>query len=176
MPGHEIAELMAVDTGWRLAGTALFAHEGRPCRLEYVVECDAEWRTRCARIRGALGRTSVRLDLARNDQGHWSANGAAQPAVHGCMDVDLGFSPSTNLLPIRRSRLAIGSQARVRAAWVRFPELTLEELDQEYSRLSATRYRYESGGGTFARELIVNATGFVLEYPDFWRVEADTEG
>jgi hypothetical protein len=96
------------------------------------------------------------------------------PLLQGCVDVDLGFSPSTNLLPIRRLNLAIGSRASVRAAWVRFPELTLEVLEQAYTRVGESTYLYESAGGTFRRELSVNALGFVLEYPDFWRAEAAT--
>jgi hypothetical protein len=96
------------------------------------------------------------------------------PALQGCTDVDLGFSPSTNLLPVRRLGLAIGARAPVRAAWVRFPELTLEVLEQAYTRVSATTYLYESAGGAFRRELTVNSAGFVLEYPDFWRAEAVT--
>jgi hypothetical protein len=96
--------------------------------------------------------------------------------VQGCLDVDLGFSPSTNLLPIRRLKLEIGARADVRAAWVRFPELTLELLEQSYTRLTEHTYLYESAGGEFKRELTVNADGFVVEYPGLWRDESTAEG
>jgi hypothetical protein len=94
--------------------------------------------------------------------------------LQGCVDVDLGFSPVTSLLPIRRLNLALGSRAQVRAAWVRFPELTLEVLEQAYTRVGGATYLYESAGGAFQRELSVNAVGFVVEYPDYWRAEATT--
>jgi hypothetical protein len=42
-PGHEIATLETVDGGWHLSGTAVFAHERRPCRLEYLVIVDSTW-------------------------------------------------------------------------------------------------------------------------------------
>lgn len=172
MPGHEVAELTALATGWRLSGVAVLAHEGRPCRMEYDIECDATWCTRRATIRGHVGGVPAHLDLARDDDGAWTADGAPAPTLLGCIDVDLGFSPSTNLLPIRRLELAIGDHSAVRAAWVRFPDLDLAVLEQVYTRLGAASYRYESAGGTFRRELSVNADGFVLEYPDFWRAEA----
>jgi hypothetical protein len=92
-----------------------------------------------------------------------------QPMVQGCIDVDLGFSPSTNLLPIRRLKLAMGARANVRAAWVRFPELTLEVLEQTYTRMAELTYLYESAGGEFKRELTVNSDGFVVDYPGLWR-------
>ena len=88
------------------------------------------------------------------------------------IDLDLNFSPSTNLLPIRRLGLVVGQEAAVQAAWLRFPSFTLEPLAQRYRRLDATTYRYESAGGEFVTELRVNAAGFVTRYPAYWDAEA----
>jgi hypothetical protein len=68
-------------------------------------------------------------------------------------------------------RLTVGAQASVRAAWLRLPALTLESLDQRYERLSESRYRYESGGGSFVGVLETNAVGFVTRYPGLWQLE-----
>ena len=89
-------------------------------------------------------------------------NGEHVPPVEGCIDVDLNFSPSTNLLPIRRLNLGIGDEATVRAAWLRFPTFTLEPLDQSYSRIAENRYQYKSA--SFTAEITVNEAGLVLEY------------
>jgi len=101
-------------------------------------------------------------------------NGKECPEVAGCIDLDLNFSPSTNLLPIRRLNLAVGQEAVVRAAWLRFPGFTLEPLEQLYRRVDATTYRYESAGGRFVANLQVNAEGFVTYYPKFWQAESGT--
>lgn len=172
LPGSEVAEVRAEGAGWMLSGVVLVAHAGRPCCLDYRIECDAAWRTRMARIRGQLGAEPVSVDLFRSDHGSWAVNGAVAPALYGCIDVDLGFSPSTNLLPIRRLNLGIGEEAAVRAAWVRFPELTVEVLEQTYTRTSEGTYAYESAGRSFRRELTVNDAGFVVEYPGLWRAAA----
>ncbi len=58
--------------------------------------------------------------LSRDKDLAWTANDVVQPALQGCTDIDMGFSPSTNLLPIRRLNLVIGASAPDRAAWVRF--------------------------------------------------------
>ncbi|HET9775842.1 MAG TPA: putative glycolipid-binding domain-containing protein, partial [Gemmatimonadaceae bacterium] len=92
----------------------------------------------------------------------------------GCEDIDLGFSPATNLLPIRRLALKVGDTAKVRAAWLRYPEITLEVLEQTYTRTAEDVYRYESGGGKFRRDLKVDERGMVLEYPDLWYAETHT--
>jgi len=172
MPGHEVAELTATTAGFRLSGVAAFAYENMPCRMEYVIRCDALWRTKSLHLQGHVGATLASLDLARSTDDSWVANDTPMPHLLGCVDVDLGFSPSTNLLPIRRLRLAVGASAPVRAAWVRFPELKLEVLEQTYTHTSELAYAYESAGGKFRRDLSINASGFVVDYPDYWAAEA----
>jgi uncharacterized protein len=170
--GHEAACLLPVQQGWLLAGSAVFTNNGSPAQLQYEVICDARWRTLSAAVTGWVGEERVEVGLEAGERHAWSMNGQPCPAVSGCSDIDLNFSPSTNLLPIRRLDLPIGGEAEVRAAWLRFPELTLEPLVQRYRRTGRTSYRYESDGGRFFRELRVNEIGFVTEYPGFWVAES----
>ena len=136
LPGHESARL----TGTTLHGAAVMLHASKACRLDYEIVCDDAWRTRSARVSGWIGEGIVHVRIA-NDDGVWTMNGESIPAVAGCIDIDLNFSPATNLLPIRRLNLAIGDEAEVRAAWLRFPSLALEPLVQTYTRLADNRYR-----------------------------------
>jgi hypothetical protein len=144
---------------------------GAPCRVRYLIECDAEWRTLSCVLTGQIGNKAVEVSIKRDGE-NWTANGVEIPDVAGCQDIDLGFSPATNLLPIRRLGLKVGQSASVRAAWVHFPELTVQLLEQKYTRVADDKYRYESAGGTFRRELKVDGDGFVLEYPDLWYAES----
>lgn len=172
-PGHESARLFGKDSHWHLEGTAVFGHERQPCRLDYLVICDARWQTLSGKVAGWVGRETVDVDLAVDSDRRWRLNGTECPEVAGCVDLDLNFSPSTNLLPIRRLNLAIGQGADVRAAWLRFPSFTLEPLEQSYRRIDVATYRYESAGGRFVAELQVNDSGFVTRYPDVWQVEEE---
>jgi uncharacterized protein len=171
-PGHEAARLSRKGEDWSLAGTAVFLHEGEPCRVDYAILCDSDWRTSEAVVEGWVGREAVQIEIAATPSGRWRMNGVERPEVEGSLDLDLNFSPSTNLLPIRRLDLAVGGEARVRAAWLRFPSFGLEPLEQSYRRVAESTYRYESAGGRFVAELEVNAAGFVTLYPEFCRVEA----
>lgn len=173
-PGHESARVERAGDGWRLRGTAAFAHEGQPCCLSYDIACDSGWRTLAARVGGWVGATSIDIDIRVDaDARTWRMNGEEMPRVAGCVDVDLNFSPSTNLLPIRRLGLQIGEESTVRAAWLRFPSFALEPLQQTYTRIGEDGYRYESGGGAFVRDLRVNAAGLPTRYPDFWETDAE---
>lgn len=171
-PGHEACRLFSQDSRWHLEGTSVFSHEQQPCRLDYQILCDAAWRTLAAKVAGWLGNASVDIQIRANANGHWWLNEIEQPQVRGCLDIDLNFSPSTNLLPIRRLSLEIGKTAEVRAAWLRFSSFQLEPLPQQYRRLDETTYRYESAGGQFVAELKVDRSGFVVDYPGLWKAEA----
>lgn len=172
LPGHEACSLFSVDSGWHLAGSAVFSFEQQPCRLDYLVMCDSRWHTRSGKIIGWLGITPVDLEITVDGEDHWQLNGIDRPEVAGCLDLDLNFSPSTNLLPIRRLNLDLGDEAEVTAAWLRFPGFELEPLHQKYRRLDEVTYRYESAGGQFSADLQVNSAGFVTDYPEIWQAEA----
>src|SRR5215831_13717136 len=152
-PGHEACRLFSQNAQWHLEGTAVFSHDHQPCRLSYLVVCEETWNTLRARILGWVGDTSVDIDLVVDPKHRWRLNSIEQPTVAGCIDLDLNFSPSTNLLPIRRLNLAVGQKASVRAAWLRFPSFSLEPLDQLYRRTAASTYRYESAGGQYIADL-----------------------
>jgi len=168
-PGHEAARLLVGAAGRQLEGSAVFAHAGAPCRLDYQITCDAGWQTRHVVVQGWVGERTVRQEIVVDAQQRWWVNGDAAPAVAGCSDIDLNFSPVTNTLPIRRAQLAIGAEFAVTAAWLRFPSFVLEPLDQVYQRRAEHHYHYTSGGGSFVAELTVNAAGLVVDYPQLWR-------
>ena len=173
-PGHESCSLFTRDREWHLQGTAVFSHEQKPCQLSYHILCDEAWRTLSTKVDGWLGNTWIDIQI-KTDKGGWWLNDVDQPDVTGCTDIDLNFSPSTNLLPIRRLGLAVRESADVNAAWLRFPSFKLERLPQQYRRLDETTYRYESAGGKFVAELKVGSSGFVIDYPSLWQAEAFSE-
>ncbi len=171
-PGHESCRLSRRGPRVQLAGTAVFAYEGRPCRMDYTVRCDAAWRTVSARVSGWVGTAPVEIDITVDAAQRWRLNGADCPDVAGCVDVDLNFSPSTNLLPIQRLGLDVGAESPAPAAWLRFPDLALERLDQVYRRTGPSTYRYWLVDGSFTADLEVGPSGLLSRYGDLWIAEA----
>ena len=169
--GHESARVFLIKSHWTLTGTAVFVHDRQPCRLDYRLKCDSRWQTLSAKIAGWVGRKVIGVDISVDSERHWQLNKQQCADVTGCIDLDLNFSPLTNTLPIRRLNLAVGREARVRAAWLKFPSFKLEPLEQIYHRVKTSKYRYESGGNRFSAELEVDKGGLVIHYPNFWQVE-----
>ena len=154
------------DGGLSLIGTVLGAEGGLPVRIEYRVLADRVGMTTAVHVRDLRGFDTRTITLERNAKGSWTVDGAAARGLKGCTDVDLGCSPSTNTLPIRRLRLGIGTSETIQAAWVKFPELTVVKAAQTYTRLDEFTYHYASG--TFEADLTVDDDGLVTGYAD-WR-------
>ena len=155
------------DSGLSLVGTVLGSEGGVPVRIEYRVLADAEGLTTAAHVRDLRGFEQRTLVLERDSKGGWSVDGKTVRGLKGATDVDLGCSPSTNTLPIRRLRLGLGATKTIKAAWVRFPELTVVKADQKYTRLDEFTYRYASGD--FEAELTVDDEGLVAAYAEWAR-------
>jgi len=166
--GHDSCQLFRLADGWRLTGMAVFGHEGKACVASYEAECDAAWRTRSSKVTGWLGPQALDFQIS-TDGARWTLNGVEQPQVVGCIDVDLGFTPATNLLALRRYALAIGQQTPAPAAYLAFPEPRLERLEQTYRRLDATKYNYTASAYGYDDVLKVSEHGFVLDYPGLWK-------
>lgn len=173
IPGHEFARLFFDDSCWHSNGTAIFVYDKQPCRINYRLKCNSEWETLAGQVTGWVGEKAIKAEISVDSNRCWLLDGQECAQTAGCIDLDLNFSPLTNLLPVRRLNLNIGEKAEVRAAWLKFPGFEIEPLEQSYCRIDATTYRYESAGGRFVADLKVNEAGFVAHYPNFWRIEGD---
>lgn len=71
---------------------------------------------------------------------------------------------------------ADGASAPVRSAWLRFPDLRLETLEQTYTREAAERFRYRAvvDGDPFTARLDTDAFGRVHRYEGLWEAEFAT--
>jgi uncharacterized protein len=154
---------------WILRGTIVTLAGDAAAEARYEVICDRSFQTRrvIVAVRDGTGKRSLHITA---ENGRWYVNRHENETVRGAIDIDLGWSPSTNTLPIRRLGLKVGeSSGKLIAAWVRFPDLTLQPLPQEYFRLSDNQYRYSSRDGAFVARLQVDENGLVLDYEGFWR-------
>jgi uncharacterized protein len=139
----------------------------------------ADW-TRSVRLELAAGRWRAvtaekgNLDAVLSAAGHARAGlpGIEDPdRLYGAFDVDLGGSPLTNALPIRRLDLVKaerGVSHRLNVAWVLLPSLEVVQADQIYTPLGDGRVRFASE--TFSADLTIDEDGFVVDYPGLARL------
>ena len=167
LPGTDEATLTSMDHGYLLAGRARFEDPAGTVDLRYSVEIGLTWRTERARVNGTgpRGWLDFRIEVRGNE---WYFDDRPVPGVSGCVDLDLNFTPATNLLSIRRLGLAAGQSAEVVAAWLDFPSPALKPLRQIYQCQTPGRYGYLCPELPFESVLRVDPDGFVTSYPPLW--------
>ncbi len=171
-PGIEHLAIRPDGDGVRFDGVVIDAGDP-PFRVWYDVRADAAWRVRSCTIR-LLAEPERKTALHADGEGIWTDTaGNTIEALHGCIDIDLTATPSTNALPIRRLALRPGQSADVLVAWVQFPDLTVTPSLQRYTCLEQTEdgelYRFLGVESGFTADLPIDAAGFVLDYADLWR-------
>lgn len=170
--GTDQCRLRREGDGWSLEGNA---EAPGAYALDYRVQCDADWRTLRAEVSGKANGRATRFHLERGGDAGWIVNGAPVPRLAGGRDIDLGFTPATNTIAINRLALAPGTEAPSVAVWLDERDWQTKPLRQIYCRITETTYRYISPDNDFAADLIVDAAGFVLDYPGLWRAEGIPE-
>lgn len=174
-PGIEDVTVAYDAGGYQFSGTLIRLWEGHPLNAAYTLECDSQWRVRRLELNATSDVSGVRgLTLLADGDGNWQ-NGESKPLtdLHGCIDVDIMFTPLTNTLPIRRLALTSGESREISVVYVSVPDVAIRSFRQRYTRLDAAegqrRYRYKSLESGFTADLAVDSDGFVIDYPTIWR-------
>ena len=172
LPGHDACWLERAAAGWHLRGMAVFRHPAGPAGLSYAVNCDEGWRTMSGLVRGHVGGRAVEARMLRLEDG-WRLNDAPVAGLGHLVDLDLGFTPATNLLQLRRVPMVPGEAVALPAAWFDLDAGSLSELRQSYRRRDAAGllYDYEAPDVGYRGVLETTAEGFVRHYPGLWQAE-----
>lgn len=169
-PGADACRFCFDPDGLRLDGAAVWRENGETARMAYRVTCGRDGATRAAHVEGWVGGRDLRFEIARGPRG-WTVDGAPADAPPEALDVDLGFTPATNTVAIRRMGLAAGSAGGRLAAWLDTRDWRLKPLRQGYAREAADLYRYDSPDNGYTARLRVDEDGIVALYPELWRLE-----
>jgi hypothetical protein len=161
--------LSSVDGGYELTGKTLIVHDGVRVEISYQVETASNWATRSASVE--IPALAVSHEVTVLKPGHWLVDGERRRDLDRCTDIDLGWTPATNTIPIRRLQLESRDSATIRAAWLKWSELQFIASDQTYTKIGDSTWRYASGD--FSAELQVDDHAVVSQYgdPPIWREE-----
>lgn len=170
----ELCEAVRMSSRITLSGKLLGDAGSAPAYVSYAATCSGDL-TRCTKlhVECALNGDKRALTLDHDARGRWFQNGVHAPELDGCTDPDLEWSPSTNTFPIRRLAVLPQDRLPVRAAWVRFPALTVQPIAQSYTRLSATRYRYRNEQSGYEGCIDIDELGLPITYEGVWTRTAD---
>jgi uncharacterized protein len=163
----EAARIGLHPDGVEASGTQI----GAGYRIDYELRARDGWRTQALTVTATTADGGRALRLARADAG-WTRDGEPVPGLEGARDCDLGLSPLTNLMPVRRHSLhEREGAAEIVAAWVSVPDLEVHASPQRYEHVRPGVVRYVDLGthAGFTAELELDADGLVLHYPGLAR-------
>lgn len=165
--GHSVARLERTRDGWLAHGSEVLTAPGGPLACSFRVVLDAGWVTREVDVAAFAAAGERRLALRVDEQRRWEVDGAEDPALAGCVDVDVAATPLTNTFVLRRlGDLAVGEQRTASVAWVEVPTLRVLRVQQTYRRLGSRRWEYgDERHGAYV--LGVDDDAVVLDYEDF---------
>jgi uncharacterized protein len=166
--GLDACAIYATSDGYSIKGTAIFTSDSQPTKMDYMVVCDHRWTSRSAVVHGVIGNEDWNCELYRDSMGYWISNGSDVEGSEGWIDIDLGFTPATNILAVKRLALETGMTARTTALWLDPDDWTFKPLVQTYCRKSAHVYTYASPAHCYEADLKVDEFGMVQIYPGLW--------
>lgn len=122
------------------------------------------------------------LNLERDEANDWSMAvsqvgdvdlpppGGDLDAIEAATDFDLGLSPVTNLIPLRRYGLLERREPfELTVAWVSVPDLGVQPDGQRYTALGENLVGFEALDGTFASQISLDGDGIAQDYPGIAR-------
>lgn len=185
-PRTEAAQI-ALDAGGLHAVGVQLGAEPVPYRLDYRIDAGEEWVTRTLELEAGGEGWARRLTLARGQDGIWRADaegsgetdlpepGGSLDGLEEALDCDLGYSPLTNMMPVRRHRLEEGGERDFVMAWVEVPALAVHVSAQRYEHVRAgpdgavVRFIDRGLFEGFTAELELDRDGIVGVYPELAR-------
>lgn len=184
--GAELAEVKLARGHLSAVGSAIGA-DPVPYRLEYALTTGDDYATSSLRVHAfGVGWRRV-LELRRDGSGRWEILADAEghldaPPPGGdarlygdALDCDLGLSPLTNTMPVRRHGLLTGGgPVELLTTWVSVPDLSVRPSRQRYTHLGANGdgdgvlIRFDSDD--FTADIAFDRDGLVVDYPGIARL------
>ena len=186
----EAASIDLQDGGLSASGIQFGAHP-IPYRLDYRLDATDGYVTRELELTSTGEGWRRRLLLRHDGSGGWSADvegdgdppGGAWdgelPDLSDALDIDIGFSPLTNSMPVLRHRLQREGARDFVMAWVSVPDLRVTASKQRYEHVraddDAATVRFLDLDDAFTAELELDHDGLLVFYPALSRRVASEE-
>jgi hypothetical protein len=137
-------------------------------RVEYEIRTNKDWHVVSFALRGFHSDQSLQWKFESDGNGNWTREGKPADEFKDCIDIDIPLTPFTNTLPINRLKLMPGSSQQIRVLYLDVLKQRISVVKQQYTRLSDTEYQYENIPNDFEATITVDASGFVVDYPQLF--------
>jgi len=163
------------DKGSEIASSIIGAYANELYRVEYRIQTDQYWETIFFEIKTQLYNTMEITSFRKEGKENWYVNGQPDEKFSGCIDIDISLTPFTNTLPINRLKLSEKESGQIMVVYVDILGRKTMPVQQKYTRLSHTGYKYENVPNDFESVITVDDLGLVVKYPGLFERTFITE-
>lgn len=156
------------ENGTEINSTIIGSYQGKIYQVTYHIKTNEYWETVFAAITSRHSNQMQKIQLEGDGEGNWTSNGKKAEQFTGCIDIDIAVTPFTNTLPIRRLKLHQHQEQVIQVIYCDLLEQHIQPVRQQYRCLSATEYHYENIPNDFEANIVVDESGFVVDYPSLF--------
>jgi len=144
-------------------------------RVEYRIRTNQNWVTTFFQIKSQFDNIVEVMEFRKEGRESWYVNGQPNGKFDGCIDLDISLTPFTNTLPINRLNLSEKQSEQIRVLYVDVLGRKMIPVQQKYTKLSSTDYKYENVPNDFESVISVDELGLVVKYPGLFKRTYITE-
>jgi uncharacterized protein len=167
--------LTITDKGSEINSSIIGAYANELYRIEYRIRTNQYWETTFFEIKSQLYNTVEIIDFRKEGKDSWYVNGQPDGKFNGCIDIDISLTPFTNTLPINRLNLSEKEGEQIKVLYVDVLGRKMMPVQQQYTKLSQTDYKYENVPNDFESVIVVDDLGLVVKYPGLFKRTYITE-
>jgi hypothetical protein len=155
-------------SGIEISSTIIGHYEEKIYKIEYQIKTNSYWETVFFKIISLHSNQKLTISFDSDGKGNWTNAGKPLEPFNGCTDIDIRLTPFTNTLPIRRLRLQPGKTREIQVLYFDLLEEQIMPVRQQYTCISATEYHYQNIPNDFEANILVDESGFVVDYPSLF--------
>jgi hypothetical protein len=163
------------DKGSEINSFIIGTYTNELYRIEYRIRTNQYWETTFFEIKSQLYNTVEIIDFRKEGKDSWYVNGQPDGKFNGCIDIDISLTPFTNTLPINRLTLSEKEGEQIKVLYVIVLRRKMMPVQQKYTKLSQTDYKYENVPNDFESVIVVDDLGLVVKYPGLFKRTYITE-
>ena len=163
------------DKGAGINSSIIGTYTNELYKIEYRIRTNQYWEATFFEIKSQLYNTVETTEFRKEGKESWYVNGQPDEKLNGCIDIDISLTPFTNTLPINRLKLLEKEDEQIKVLYVDILGQKMMPVQQKYTRLSRTDYKYENVPNDFESVITVDDFGLVVKYPGLFERTYITE-
>ena len=137
-------------------------------QVEYFIKANKNWETVFLEVKSNLNGLIQSFSFRREDNDNVFAADKNVLPFGGCSNIDISLTPFTNTLSINRLLLHQDEKQIIDVLYIDILNQQIKPVQQNYTRLSKFKYKYENVPNNFEAVITVDEYGLVVNYTELF--------